>query len=108
MTSAGLAKHGASEARKRNVAREARNKLNFAPPGPQRRCNLVILSIRAASPPSRSRRRTVHTLLLRHSFRTAGSCDPRAAGFELRQIVLGDSFPHYVHAGFWAGLRWRR
>jgi len=34
--------------------------------------------------------------------------DPFAAGFELRQIVLGDSFPHYVHAGFWAWLRWRR
>jgi hypothetical protein len=44
----------------------------------------------------------------RHSFRTAGSCDPRAAVFELRQIVLGDSFPHYVHAGFWAGLRCHR
>jgi hypothetical protein len=29
-------------------------------------------------------------------------------GFELCQIVLGDSFPHYVHAGFWARLRWRR
>jgi hypothetical protein len=28
--------------------------------------------------------------------------DPFAAGFELRQIILGDSFPHYVHAGFWA------
>ena len=34
--------------------------------------------------------------------------DPFAAGFELCQIVLGDSFPHYVHAGFWAWLRWRR
>ena len=31
--------------------------------------------------------------------------DPRAAVFEFRQIVLGDSFPHYVHAGFWAGFR---
>ena len=33
--------------------------------------------------------------------------DPRAAVFELRQIVLGDSFPHCVHGGFGAGLRWR-
>jgi len=42
------------------------------------------------------------------SFRTVASCDPRAAVFELRQFVLGDSFPHYVHGGFWAGFRWRR
>ena len=34
--------------------------------------------------------------------------DPFTAVFELRQIVLGGSFPHYVHAAFWAGLRWRR
>src|SRR5580704_11343372 len=31
--------------------------------------------------------------------------DTFTAVFELRQIVLGNSFPHYVHAGFWAGLR---
>ena len=34
--------------------------------------------------------------------------DPVAAGFELCEIVLSDNFPHYVHAGFWAWLRWRR
>jgi hypothetical protein len=31
--------------------------------------------------------------------------DPRAAVFEFRQIVLGDSFPHCIHGGFGAGLR---
>ena len=40
-------------------------------------------------------------------FRTV-TPDTFMAVFELRQIVLGDSFPHYVHPGFWAGLRWRR
>jgi hypothetical protein len=30
--------------------------------------------------------------------------EPRAAVFEFRQIALGDSFPHYVHGGFWGGL----
>ena len=34
--------------------------------------------------------------------------DTFTAVLELRQIVLSDSFPHYVHAGFWAGLRSRR
>ena len=47
-------------------------------------------------------------IVLCRLFRTVVSCDPRAAVFELRQIVLGDRFPHYVHAGFWAGLGWRR
>jgi len=37
--------------------------------------------------------------------------DPFTAGFELRQIVLGDSFPHYVHSasglGF-VGAAWKK
>jgi len=46
-------------------------------------------------------------IVLCRLFRTVAP-DTFTAVFELRQIVLGDSFPHYVHAGFWAGLRWRR
>jgi hypothetical protein len=43
-------------------------------------------------------------IVLCRLFRTVAP-DTFTAVFELRQIVLGDSFPHYVHAGFWAECR---
>jgi len=71
--------------------------LRFGSGTPEAASAMPEVTARAVSPRSCSAR----------SFRTVAP-NTFTAVFELRQIVLGDSFPHYVHAGFWAGLRWRR
>jgi hypothetical protein len=47
----------------------------------------------------------------RPSLPSFGSCSllpgrTFTAGFELNQIAFSNSFPHCVHGGFGAGLRW--